>query len=529
MAAYRNRTVGSRFSFVLTGTTTNTVWGNLVYTDDSSLSSAAVHAGVLTAGQTGVVVVEIASAPTTDYRPVVRNGISSRFWSGSWPWAYKFVAGVTPPIVEEYILDAVDGNDVPINSVNEGQGFYFRLRTRNVAGGTVIPYTLSGFNSNDVKDAYNNPFPSVGNIVVSYVANGDSVNARGSVYAEVVADAVVGDNNNVTMTLNNGKATKTVAIRDTSPSYVLTANAASINEGQTLIVTLTTTNVANNTVVPYTITSPQGLDIFRGVPYALSTPHPMNGNFLVQNGSATQSFEIKNDQLTEGTETFTIRLNNNLATLSVPIYDTSRAPPRRIIRPPLIRVPTATMVLRCERGQTPPLAGWRPSTSVYSRSIGQYRYAIYGRILAVDFNIKNAPLFSTFTPVLSYSTNLVTWTAIPNRRSAFTTLNLWSSFRRFSWLRRRWPLPVTKQTVVGPIGANTSANANYRLIDVGHYIWQPSVLTYLTTSPPYFQEKFSFWPFYPQTNRTPIYNTARYLKIALPDAVQGLDFIFRLY
>ena len=45
--------------FEMTGGNAGTVWGTDVYTDDSSLASAAVHAGVLTLGQKGVVKVTL--------------------------------------------------------------------------------------------------------------------------------------------------------------------------------------------------------------------------------------------------------------------------------------------------------------------------------------------------------------------------------------------------------------------------------------------------------------------------------------
>ncbi len=50
LTAYRDR-VGQTFYFDVTGATAGTVWGNVIYTDDSALAAAAVHAGVLAPGQ----------------------------------------------------------------------------------------------------------------------------------------------------------------------------------------------------------------------------------------------------------------------------------------------------------------------------------------------------------------------------------------------------------------------------------------------------------------------------------------------
>jgi hypothetical protein len=64
------------------------VWGTDVYTDDSSICAAAVHAGVITdAG--GIVTIEI--APGRDsYKGSERNGIPTRDY-GSWAGSFRFV------------------------------------------------------------------------------------------------------------------------------------------------------------------------------------------------------------------------------------------------------------------------------------------------------------------------------------------------------------------------------------------------------------------------------------------------------
>jgi len=60
----------------VTGTTTGDVWGTDVYTDDSSIAAAAVHAGVLKAGERGSVKITI--LPGRDrYEASERNGVKS--------------------------------------------------------------------------------------------------------------------------------------------------------------------------------------------------------------------------------------------------------------------------------------------------------------------------------------------------------------------------------------------------------------------------------------------------------------------
>lgn len=77
------------YSFTVTGTDDGRVWGTDVYTDDSDLSTAAVHAGVLALGETGVVQVQIAQG-VSDYVGSTRNGVTTSDY-GDWPQSYSFV------------------------------------------------------------------------------------------------------------------------------------------------------------------------------------------------------------------------------------------------------------------------------------------------------------------------------------------------------------------------------------------------------------------------------------------------------
>ena len=80
---YRGRN-GAALYFKVTGSTTGGVWGTGTYTDDSNLATAAVHSGVLQAGQEGIVKVKIEPGLTLFYMyspPVyvasTSNGVTS--------------------------------------------------------------------------------------------------------------------------------------------------------------------------------------------------------------------------------------------------------------------------------------------------------------------------------------------------------------------------------------------------------------------------------------------------------------------
>lgn len=63
-----------------------TVWGTDVYTDDSSICTAAVHAGAITRADGGNVTIEIRPGQSS-YGATTRNGITSRSYD-EWPRSF---------------------------------------------------------------------------------------------------------------------------------------------------------------------------------------------------------------------------------------------------------------------------------------------------------------------------------------------------------------------------------------------------------------------------------------------------------
>jgi hypothetical protein len=79
--------IGKTFVFTVTGAAAGSVWGTDVYTSDSTLAAAAVHAGILQPGQTGMVRVLILMPPAT-FQGSTRNGVASMAY-GPFPGAYR--------------------------------------------------------------------------------------------------------------------------------------------------------------------------------------------------------------------------------------------------------------------------------------------------------------------------------------------------------------------------------------------------------------------------------------------------------
>ena len=83
--------------------------------------------------------------------------------------------------------------------------------------------------------------------------------------------------------------------------YYLSRSTTSVIEGNSFTITLNTINVSNGTSVPFTITGIQAADLQRGT---------LTGAFVINNSTATQTFQTIEDLSTEGDETFTLTLDN---------------------------------------------------------------------------------------------------------------------------------------------------------------------------------------------------------------------------
>ncbi len=89
--AYWNN-AGKKLTYRVTGTTTGSVWGTGPYTLDSNLSTAAVHAGAVKAGQTGLVTFEIV-VPPPDFGGSTAHGVTSRSWAAFPAGAFTVTRG----------------------------------------------------------------------------------------------------------------------------------------------------------------------------------------------------------------------------------------------------------------------------------------------------------------------------------------------------------------------------------------------------------------------------------------------------
>lgn len=80
-------TIGATYYFRVQGSTDGPVWGTDIYTGDSMLAPAAVHAGAVKADESAIIKVTVMQAPA-QYQGSQRNGVTSNDF-GRYGIAYK--------------------------------------------------------------------------------------------------------------------------------------------------------------------------------------------------------------------------------------------------------------------------------------------------------------------------------------------------------------------------------------------------------------------------------------------------------
>jgi len=190
-----------------------------------------------------------------------------------------------------------------VASVNEGSSVTFTLSTTNVVNGTLVPYIITGVSSGDLSSG-----SLTGNFTIASGLASTSVTLANDVLTEGSETMVV--------SLSSGVASISVVVNDTSmaPTYAIGRSLSAVNEGSSVVFTLSTTNVSNGTVLPYTITGISSNDVTTG---------SLSGSFTVSNNLATATITLSADELTEGAETATLTLNNAAASNFVLVNDTS--------------------------------------------------------------------------------------------------------------------------------------------------------------------------------------------------------------
>ncbi len=213
------------------------------------------------------------------------------------------VSGTTSSVV---VLDTSKTPNYAISSsatsYNEGTTAVFSISATGIPAGLIAQYAVSGVNASDITGGLSGS--------ITFAADGTS-----SLSIPLLADGLT--EGAETLTLLIGSAKLAVTINDTSktPTYLITSTALSYNEGTTASFTLSTTNLAAGTLVPYTLSGITSSD----------TSAALTGNLtLGSDGKATLLVPLIADSLSEGTEILVLTARGSAK--SVQVIDTSLAP-----------------------------------------------------------------------------------------------------------------------------------------------------------------------------------------------------------
>ncbi|NBP41008.1 MAG: VCBS repeat-containing protein, partial [Betaproteobacteria bacterium] len=123
-------------------------------------------------------------------------------------------------------------------SVNEGSNVTFTIDTKNVEWGNTISYTLTGISQSDLAS---------GSLSGTATVNQNGVGGRATVIVNLASDQTTEGAEALRLVVGS-TTSSAVTINDTSPdpnppTYSITANQATVNEGSTATFTVSTTNV----------------------------------------------------------------------------------------------------------------------------------------------------------------------------------------------------------------------------------------------------------------------------------------------
>jgi plastocyanin len=169
------------------------------------------------------------------------------------------------------------------STINEGDTVTINLTTTNVSDGTNIGYLISGVDSNDIEVPLTGTFVVNNNSDILEITVTEDTITEG---LETLVISLIGLNESIGITINDTSIT---------PTYSITPENTTVDEGASVTMNISTTEIANGTTLYWTVSEPTEFNI-------------SSGSVTVNNNSAAFDVSPAADTLTEGTETFTVSL-----------------------------------------------------------------------------------------------------------------------------------------------------------------------------------------------------------------------------
>ena len=325
-------------TIIYTITTTNVAnSGPYTYTLEGDIDADDVVGeltGTFNLESDGTAVVEVEIATNTDDDDNALESISF------------FITG-TPAYADAFILGANDslGNDPiwsvtsDVNYVREGETVTFTVGALNIPDGTNFKYRLEGditrrdivgYRLESSVDVDANPLQIVnGQCVIPLTIAEDGLAEDKEQFDFVLVSYVDGDGNDVDIVnVSTSVVIPTdLLIDDTvTPTFRVEADKFQYKEGETIVYTITTTNISNGTLLQYTLYG----DNITKEDFDTDT---LFGTFSVIENEAKVYVSIADDRVSEGDEIVTFLVNGTNAFTDIMIQDENVSDDPPIINP----------------------------------------------------------------------------------------------------------------------------------------------------------------------------------------------------
>ena len=345
-------------TIVYTITTENVVnYGPYTYTLEGDIDADDIASGNLTGSFSlnadGTATVEVELATNTDADDNALESIT--FYLDNTPaYADAFILGDDDTLGTDPIWSVTSD----LNYVREGDTVTFTVEALNVPDGTNFTYKLEGdisrtdivgyrLESNVDVDA--NPLEIIdGKCIIPLTIARDGIE-EDKEYFNFVLVSYVNDEgsdslieNVQTQVIIAGPALDDVSV---APTFRVEADKFTYNEGETIIYTVTTTNIANGTLLQYTLYGDNiSKDDFDN--------NSLFGTFTIIENQAKIYVGIADDRVSEGGEILTFLVNGTNAFTDVLILDENETEDPVIINPkkPCFDKPTAGKPITDSKG-----------------------------------------------------------------------------------------------------------------------------------------------------------------------------------
>lgn len=227
-------------------------------------------------------------------------------------------------------------------NVNEDQTITFDITTNNFPAGTILYWNISSNNPNVDTDDFLDPIvgtvttvggsvpPYQGQAIVTLRLNPDKKREGNE-----TAQFVLKSGSNTGPELAGGSPISFNIVDTSKPTYVISTNKTSVREGDSVVFTVTTTNLPDGSVIYWQIFQTSGtINELDFVDEVIVGESPIIGN------KTTITISISEDRTTESTERFRLRLAEVqfgtpgveivAQSSEITIQDTSQTPPVEI-------------------------------------------------------------------------------------------------------------------------------------------------------------------------------------------------------